>query len=247
MVGAGHRGKDWEQRARGQSSTPGKYGRGCPGFLPGAWPAALLWCESRAAPLQPSLFCPSERKKENSITTTTTTKNPLCQPQIPKESTRQKGGKEQEEGGRSFPKQRFLQDSDRDPLPSGPAHRAGHEPLLRRVSPRQHPRPRDCPCLSPHKPHISVTDSSGKLLSLGIYSSTMVGDIFLCHLDVAWQCPGAGWHQLCLSPPLKAMWPSLQQCLHPSQGVNTSSLTAPRGFPTALCMNSPAPFPTTGL
>lgn len=55
-----------------------------------------------------------------------------------------------------------------------------------------------------------------------------------------------GWHQLCLSPALKAMWTSLQQSPHPSKGVNTSSLIAPRRFHTALCMNSPAPFPTTG-
>lgn len=188
MVGAGHRGLDWEQGAWGQSSGLCKYGRGCLAScsgpargcahpwrlaLPSPLASHLFWCESRAAHLHPGPFCPSEWKKENS-----TTKNPLCQPRIPIESTRQKGGKEQEEPGRSFHKQRFLQ------IPADPAHLcAGHERLLGRVFLRQHPRPRDCACFSNTKPHISLTDFSGKLLSLGTYSSTKVGDIFLCRLD----------------------------------------------------------------
>lgn len=81
-------GRSWEQGARGQPSALCKYGRGCPGFLLGPGPplclmrwcpalssllsSHLFWCESGAARLHPGLSCPSERKKENSVT-----KNPL--------------------------------------------------------------------------------------------------------------------------------------------------------------------------
>lgn len=123
--GSGSQGPGLGTGGRGPVLRPVQIWQGCPAScsgpargcahpwrlaLPSPLASHLFWCGSRAAHLHPGLFCPSEWKKENS-----TTKNPLCQPQIPIESTRQKGGKEQEEPGRSFHKQRFLQ------MPADPA------------------------------------------------------------------------------------------------------------------------------
>lgn len=107
---------------------------------------------------------------------------------MPKESTRQKGGKGQEEHGWLSHKQRFLQESWRGTLWQQAQHTVcRHEPLLRMLLSKAASQTKRF-CLPLHtKPHISLTDLSGKLLSLGTGSSTKVGDVFLCHLDFAWQ------------------------------------------------------------
>lgn len=208
-------GRDWEQGARGQPSALCKYGRGCPGFLLGAWPMAvphllvprslpsypshLFCCESGAARLHPGLFRPSERKKENSIT-----KNSLCQPEIPKDSTRQKGGKEQEEHG--FPTSRG---SSRSPGQGTSASRphtpcAGHKPLLRSI-PDQGIVP-----VSPHQaPHLP--DSLLWEAPQPWHIQQQQGKRQLPVLPGFCMAVPRGWHQQCLSPNLKAMRTSLQQ------------------------------------
>lgn len=122
---------------------------------------------------------------------------------------------------------------ERDPLPASRPSTlcAGQEPLLRRVSPRQHSRTRDCACLSTPSPTSSWQTSLGKLLSLDI-KQHQGGRHLPVPLGFCVAVP-RGWDQLCLSPNLKAMWTSLQESPRPSPGVNTSSLTTPRRFSTA--------------
>lgn len=159
-------GRQWEQGARGQRSAlspvqiwqglPRLPARGlamaaprplppaslCPGFsLPLNQPSFLVWKRSCSSPSWPFLPFREEKGKQHN-------KKFLC---VSHRSQRRAPGKRE---GRS---RRSLAEVppgvlDRDPLPADPAHCAGHEPLLGRVSPRQHPRPRDCACLSTPSP-----------------------------------------------------------------------------------------------
>lgn len=197
-LGAGGRGTGLGAGGRGGSPQPWLPAPGLGGVCVPPAPGPLFpinqrhlfWHEWGAARLHPHLFCPSERGKESSITET-----PSVSATDPKGDHQAKG----EEGAwQIFPPTEVPpQVLERDPFqgasPPKPPHavrRAGaaaQEGLSKAASQTK------VLCLPLHaKPQLSPTDSSGEAPH-----NLPVPPGF----DMA--APG-GWHQLCLSPNLRA-------------------------------------------
>lgn len=170
----------------------------------------------------PSLPCPSERGKESSIT------NPyLCHAQLPKESTRQRGGRSWRSLCTSTSPPRSL-GKGQEPLPK--AALSGRCAYL--CTQRQTP------------PGRFARAAPGEALSLGAHSSTESGDALLCRQDSTRQCPRTGFTFVSHQASAHA-GTAFQQS--PSFPGHEQQLTDTPEGSLQPCADFPAPFLATGL